>query len=300
MKRIQSNTITTRINSIRTTTITPAALPTSFVHQPTIQNDTRTEQQKTAPQQQQAKHAPKLSKQRTSHPLATAFFLVFLLFSFANNLTAQDLKRISGSISDKETGALLGGVSIRIKETVSGAVSTSDGKFSLHTKLPFPLTLTLSRIGFAKQERVITSPDEPITVQLKQSAFIGEKVVVSASKVEESVAKSPVAIEKLDLLSIKDSPAPSFYDALEAIKGVQFTTLSLGFKVPNTRGFTNTTNPRFLQLVDGVDTQAPGLGVSIANTAGPIELDVESVEIVPGASSALYGMNTERCGKYHD
>ncbi len=295
MKRIQSNTITARINSIHTTTITPAALPASFVHQPTVQNDTRTEQQKTAPQQQQAKLTPKLSNQRTSHPLATAFIFVFLLFSFADNLAAQDLKRISGSITDKETGALLGGVSIRIKETtketVIGTVSTGDGKFSLQTKLPFPLTLTFSRIGFAKQERFITNPDEPITIQLKQSAFIGEKVVVSASKVEESVAKSPVAIEKLDLLSIKDSPAPSFYDALEAIKGVQFTTLSLGFKVPNTRGFTNTTNPRFLQLIDGVDTQAPGLGVSIANTAGPTELDVESVEIVPGASSALYGMN---------
>ena len=69
------------------------------------------------------------------------------------------------------------------------------------------------------------------------------------------------------------------------------TTLSLGFKVPNTRGFANTTNARFLQMVNGADTQAPGLGVSIANTVGPTELDIESIEITPGASSALYGMN---------
>ncbi len=250
MKRIQSNIITPRTNSIRTSSI----VPPSFVG---------------------------------------AFFMLILLLPLGmiHSAAAQETKRISGSITDKETGALLGGVSVRIKETVSGTVSTGDGKFSLQTKLPFPLTLTFSRIGFAKQERIITSVGEPISIHLKQSAFIGEKVVVTASKVEESIAKSPVAIEKLDLLSIKDSPAPSFYDALEAIKGVQFTTLSLGFKVPNTRGFTNTTNPRFLQLVDGVDTQAPGLGVSIANTAGPTELDVESVEIVPGASSALYGMN---------
>lgn len=289
MKRIQSNIITTRTNSIRTSSIVPSPVPSLTQQTPVTPTQSAEPQQNTIAQLQQAKHSP--------HRFATAFLvLLFLLpLGIIHRANAQETKRITGSITDKETGALLGGVSIRIKETASGTpsgtVSTGDGKFSLQTNLPFPLTLTFSRIGFAKQERVITNADEPISIQLKQSVFIGEKVVVSASKVEESVAKSPVAIEKLDLLSIKDSPAPSFYDALEAIKGVQFTTLSLGFKVPNTRGFTNTTNPRFLQLVDGVDTQAPGLGVSIANTAGPTELDVESVEIVPGASSALYGMN---------
>src|SRR6185295_2790349 len=90
---------------------------------------------------------------------------------------------------------------------------------------------------------------------------------------------------------IQRSAAPSFFDALENTKGVQMITPSMGFKVINTRGFANTTNVRFAQLVDGMDNQAPHLGAPIANALGPNDLDIESVEIMPGVASALYGMN---------
>ena len=121
--------------------------------------------------------------------------------------------------------------------------------------------------------------------------MLGQEVVVTASRVEESILKSPVAIEKLDIRAIKETAAPSFYDALGSIKGVQMTTSSLTFKVPNTRGFNIPNNFRFMQLVDGVDMQAATLGVPLGNAIGPTELDIESVEITPGAASALYGMN---------
>jgi outer membrane receptor protein involved in Fe transport len=100
-----------------------------------------------------------------------------------------------------------------------------------------------------------------------------------------------VAIEKLDIRSIKEAATPSFYDALENVKGVQMLTSSLTFKVPNTRGFNVPNNFRFLQLVDGVDMQAATLGVPLGNAIGATELDIEAVEITPGAASALYGMN---------
>ena len=69
------------------------------------------------------------------------------------------------------------------------------------------------------------------------------------------------------------------------------TTLSMGYTVPNTRGFSGTTNSRFLQMVDGVDNVSPGIGAPVANAVGPTELDIESVELIPGVSSALYGLN---------
>ncbi|MEJ7681785.1 MAG: TonB-dependent receptor plug domain-containing protein [Segetibacter sp.] len=78
---------------------------------------------------------------------------------------------------------------------------------------------------------------------------------------------------------------------MENVKGVQMTTSSLTFKVPNTRGFNIPNNFRFMQLVDGVDMQAATLGVPLGNAIGPTELDIASIEITPGAASALYGMN---------
>ncbi|GAB3637570.1 TonB-dependent receptor [Hymenobacter arcticus] len=117
------------------------------------------------------------------------------------------------------------------------------------------------------------------------------EVVVSASRVEESFLQSPVTVEKLNARAIRLSPAASFFDAIENLKGVQVITPSIGFKVINARGFTNTTNVRFAQLVDGVDNQAPHIGGPIGNVLGPSDLDINSVEIVPGTAAALYGLN---------
>jgi outer membrane receptor for ferrienterochelin and colicin len=127
-------------------------------------------------------------------------------------------------------------------------------------------------------------PDTTRTVQLRE-------IVVSASRLEEQIAKSPVTIEKLNHHAIQCVASPSFFDAIENMKGVQMITPSLGFKVINTRGFANTTNVRFVQLVDGMDNQAPHLGAPIANALGPNDLDIESLEIIPGVASALYGKN---------
>src|SRR5260221_2453837 len=198
---------------------------------------------------------------------------------------------IKGAIKDKETNEPLPGVNIIVKGTVAGTITNLKGEFNLQLKGEFPITISASFIGYKSEEVIIVHQDQVIEISLMPTSILAGEVVVTASRVEESVMTSPVAIEKLDLRAIKETASPSFFDALEGMKGVQFTTLSLGFKVPNTRGFTNTTNPRFLQMVDGADTQAPGLGVSIANTVGPNELDVESIEVTPGASSALYGLN---------
>lgn len=116
-------------------------------------------------------------------------------------------------------------------------------------------------------------------------------IVVTASRLEEDVSKSPVSIEKVSARTFYQSPSPSFFDALENVKGIQMLVPSLGFKVINTRGFGNTTNVRFVQMVDGMDNQAPHLGTPIANMLGPSDLDIKSVEVIPGTSSALYGMN---------
>lgn len=104
--------------------------------------------------------------------------------------------------------------------------------------------------------------------------------------------QSPISIEQLKSAEAKNMGAPSIFEALENVKGVQIITPSLGFKVINTRGFANTTNVRFAQLVDGIDNQAPHLGAPIANALGANDLDIDKIEIIPGTASALYGLNS--------
>ncbi len=117
-------------------------------------------------------------------------------------------------------------------------------------------------------------------------------VTVLASRVRESVLRSPVTVEQANRRYFTGSSSPSFFDALEHLKGVQMITPSIGFRILNTRGFANTTNVRFAQLVDGMDVQSPHISSPIGNALGPSDLDIDKVEILPGVSSALYGMNT--------
>ncbi|RPD40049.1 TonB-dependent receptor [Chitinophaga barathri] len=222
----------------------------------------------------------------------SAFILLLLLLASAVTFAQEsNIVQISGRVKDQTSGESIPGVSIQVKGTVSGTTTDKDGRFVLKTRLKFPFTLIFSSLGFQSQEFVVTGTGSALDIGLATQTLLGKEVVVTASRVEEEALKSPVAIEKLDIRAIKESPAPSFYDALENVKGVQMTTSSLTFKVPNTRGFNIPNNFRFMQLVDGVDMQAATLGVPLGNAIGPTELDIASVEITPGAASALYGMN---------
>jgi iron complex outermembrane receptor protein len=233
----------------------------------------------------QLKRNSKTSKQ-ISNLLSLFSFLIFTQTTFA-----QDVIQISGVVTSQENHEPLPGVAISIKGTVTGTTSTNEGFFTLRTKQKLPFTLLFTSVGFAPQEVEVKTLGSQLQVALATQTVLGNEVVVTASRVPESILRSPVAIEKLDIRSIKESPAPSFYDALENVKGVQMTTSSLTFKIPNTRGFNIPNNFRFMQLVDGVDMQAATLGVPLGNAIGPTELDIQSVEITPGAASALYGMN---------
>jgi len=219
------------------------------------------------------------------------FLLSLLLISQSIFAQGTSLIEISGKVIDQESKQTLPSVSVQIKGTVAGTTTNNEGFFSIRTKNKFPLTLIFSSVGFQQQEFEVKSAESNLNIALVTQTILGKEVVVTASRVAESILKSPVAIEKLDIRSIRESPAPSFYDALENVKGVQMTTSSLTFKVPNTRGFNIPNNFRFMQLVDGVDMQAATLGVPLGNAIGPTELDIASVEITPGAASALYGMN---------
>ncbi|WP_161891094.1 TonB-dependent receptor [Pontibacter russatus] len=203
----------------------------------------------------------------------------------------SNIIEVTGQVVDQDSKEPLPGTSVYIKGSVTGTVSDVNGDFVLRTKLRFPFTVVFSSIGFQPQEVEVQRIGSRLNIALVTQTMLGKEVVISASRMEESQLRSPVAIEKLDIRAIRETPAPSFYDALENVKGVQMTTSSLTFKVSNTRGFNIPNNFRFMQLVDGVDMQAATLGVPLGNAIGPTELDIASVEITPGAASALYGMN---------
>jgi len=213
----------------------------------------------------------------------------FASFVLCSQVYSQTL--INGRVVNSIDATPLAGVSIQVKGKVIGTSSAHDGNFSLSVNSEPPLILVVSSIGFESQEIQITKRSEALSISLNEKSIMGDAVVVSASRVPESLLQSPVSIERLSTRSIQESPQPSFYDALLNIKGVEMTTQSLTFKSVSTRGFGANGNTRVVQLMDGMDNQAPGLNFAVGNVVGMSELDVETVELLPGAASALYGPN---------
>lgn len=213
--------------------------------------------------------------------------ILMILFLAVFAIVTHAQTTITGTIKD-ENGEPLIGVNIIMKDKLTGTVTDTKGTFFLQTESNPPFTLVFSYVGYETNEVDIRN-QTIIDLNLKEQVMLGQEVVISASRVEENILQSPVTIERIGILEIRENAATDFYDRLGSLKGVDMNKQGFTFKVPNTRGFNGNTNYRVNQIVDGIDNAPPGLNFAAGNIFGLSQLDVESLELLVGASSALYG-----------
>jgi len=198
---------------------------------------------------------------------------------------------VTGTVKEASTGMPIPGANIKVVGKSIGTTTDFDGNFSFIAKEEPPFSIEVSLIGYSLTTVEITKNNQIINVVLNEAATVLDEVIVSASRTPERILESPVSVEHLDVRAIKNTSSPTFYDGLANLKGVDVNANSLTFKSVNTRGFATFANTRFMQLVDGMDNSSPALNFNLGNLLGMSELDVNSVELLPGASSALYGAN---------
>jgi iron complex outermembrane receptor protein len=215
-----------------------------------------------------------------------------LLFAGLLSLTSLYAQTIiRGEVFDDLTGEPLIGANVVLQGTTQGSVTDYEGQYTIKTFEPFPLTLIISYTGYETKTEVIPNASTFIKTRLSESPVLIETVQITGSRIADKQKESPLTVESLDLIAIRATPSANFYDGLGAMKDVDLTAASLGFKIINTRGFNSTSPVRSLQIIDGVDNQAPGLNFSLGNFLGCSELDVNKVDIIVGASGAYYGPN---------
>ncbi len=208
---------------------------------------------------------------------------IISIFAFAQRTT------ISGNVKNSVTGDVVSAASITVKVSGTGIFTDDKGNFTFTTTQKFPVTLIISSIGFATQEVTVSNSAEFVQVNFKPASTLGQEVVIAATRTPSRILESPVTIEHISSANIRNAADPSYYDMVGKLKGVDVVTSSLLFTTPSTRGFNGSGNLRLNQIVDGMDNQAPGLNFSVGSVTGITQLDVESIELLPGASSALYG-----------
>ncbi|KAA9036342.1 TonB-dependent receptor [Ginsengibacter hankyongi] len=220
---------------------------------------------------------------------SSRFYLLLIITNIFSVIAFGQHTIINGSVKNSVTGETVPAVSITVKGSGAGTYTNDKGNFTLEVNTPLPLTIVVSSIGFKLQEVVVTTASELVNVSLTPESALGQEVVVAATRTPSRILESPVTIERISAANIRNTASVSYYDMISKLKGVDVVTSSLTFSTPSTRGFNGSGSVRVNQIVDGMDNQAPGLNFSVGSVVGLTELDVESVELLQGASSALYG-----------
>ena len=213
------------------------------------------------------------------------FLLQVMLLCFSTAVVAQT--QISGTVADNN-GQPVPGASV-VLDSNTGTVTDFDGNFTLNPSQTPPFTITVSSVGLETKSVTVSSAAQALSITLGDSATQLDEIVVSASRFAQRIFESPITVEKFGLQQIQETPAADFFNGLENLKGIQLSQGGFLLNQVITRGFGTVYNEGFVTLVDGMNNMSPLFGFAMGNLIGLDELDVQSVEVIPGPASALYG-----------
>ena len=232
------------------------------------------------------------------YPLKQCYLFLFLLACCPQAAQSQAVPNTTNTTSTTISGRVitegdepLAGATVLVKGTFLVTSTNSSGEFLLsNTSASFPITLSVSYLGYETQ-LVTAQQGEPILVALIPDRAATNQIVVAASREEENILRVPVTVEKVTQGQVKQLTRPDLLNSLTQFKGIDVNVSSMLNNSISTRGFNSATSERLIQLVDYMDVQSPSLNAGSGNSLGLPDIDVASVEVLYGPSSALYGAN---------
>jgi len=213
--------------------------------------------------------------------------LLFCLLLILAGLSSQAQQVITGKVKSTDNDSSLAGVSVSVKGTSNGAVTDGTGNFSIQVPT-LPVTLIITHTGFTAQEITVRSKGSTV-ISLDREYNNLIPVIIGPTRTKGTLINAPTSAERIGWTQIKNMAGSDYYTLAGVKKGIDITTSSMTFKTISTRGFNGSGSSRVNQIVEGMDNQAPGLNFFVGNFCGLTELDVDNIELLPGASSALYG-----------
>jgi len=212
-------------------------------------------------------------------------FIAALLF--VNSIQAQIT--ISGSVSDSENQEPLPSVNIIVAGTTQGTSSDFDGNFTLKTNQELPFSIEVSSIGFALKTIEVTSADQVLNIQLNIGLNLQE-IIISASRKPQKILDAPASVSVISTKKLENSAAVvDPVRSLANIAGVQIqqhTANSINIEMRAGSGVFGTAT---FPMLDYRYLVTPAAGKLLSYQTGLSNIDLERVEIVRGAASALYG-----------
>lgn len=224
--------------------------------------------------------------------MKTTYLLLLFTLLYISSALAQAEKSegmISGYVQDKKNEDKLPSVTIVVKGTAQGTSSRSDGTFSVKNIPEGKQTVVAQYVGYKPQEIDVTieaGTNNVLHFELEEDVFNLEQVVVTSTRTPHYVKDVPIRTEVVTSQSLRTKNAQNIFEALEAVPGI---------RVENQCQFCNFSMVRMQGLgAEHTQVQINGQPVysGLASVYGLEQIgtaDVDRIEIVKGAGSALYG-----------
>ncbi len=194
---------------------------------------------------------------------------------------------IKGKILDGK-GNPLESANVYLKGTVMGAATNDQGRFEIVNAPSGNFILTISMIGFQLQEIPISVQEKDMdlgSVKLTAIALQSQPIIVTAGRQEQLLQDVPVSIGNVTSEEIEYRNAVSVNDALQYVSGLNLTGSQINIR--GSSGYSRGVGSRVLMLLDGIPYMT---GDTKETKFESLQINqVDRIEIVKGAGSALYG-----------
>lgn len=211
-----------------------------------------------------------------------------LLFSllFVSLFASAQQGTIKGIIKDTANGELIPGVNVMISPGV-GSITDTSGFYSFNVA-PGTYTMRVSLVGYEAEKRTITVVDgQTVTADftIAEKNRMLSQVVVSSSRYQKKAEEEIITIQVLGPAVFKNTNSIDLADAIQKTPGVNVVDGQASIR--GGTGFSYGAGSRVIILVDDMPLLSADMGGAYWKVM-PMET-AEGIEILKGASSALYG-----------
>ena len=215
---------------------------------------------------------------------------IFFAFVMLASATMLAQTTITGVVKDAQTGETLLGANIKVSGKAVGTTSDFDGKFLLKVNDAPPFTIEISMLGFKATNVEITKNNQEVMVSLQEDSTALEEIVFSASRRRQKVQEAPASVSIITPKDILNSAAvvdPVMN--LANIAGVQIQQQSANSINIEMRAGSGVFGTSTFPILDYRYLVTPASGQFNNYQTGMSNIDIQRVEVVRGAASALYG-----------
>ena len=208
--------------------------------------------------------------------------LIALFIGFSAFINAQN--KISGKITDKDNSPIKG-VNIFVSELHKSSETDENGEYSINSVPSGTLKITFTLLGFITQNKsiFIQNGENKLDVVFETSLFQMDEVIVATS-FHKLQSQNVMKVDHESMKSLQQKGTSTLIEGLATLPGISQISTGTSIGKPVIRGLSGN---RVLVYSQGVRIENQQFGDE--HGLGLNDAGVESVEIIKGPASLLYG-----------